>query len=426
MNVDGMLFCIIFMLRTCLGLVNFLMLADLLFKPKESVKKPLNLLVITLIASAFTLLTEHLLSVNVYYVMALVLVSWLYIEFVMVHFTGKRAQKLVIGGSYLLFNFYSGFLLLMFVQSIFGETLARQLMDRGWLVDDLLKVALFFLLLYVKKQRVKKEYDYPVHLIILSVFITANCLALAVLFLMKGELIILLPIAFLLLLFSSYLKLSKQAYKENYHYQVKEQKQQLMKEHYQKVDDFHDEIQQLHHKMTMQLLTMQKLIDRNEFSQMQTQLSGLIEENISIDYQWFTSHKEMNVLIGYKYRQAQAAGINFQSQINIPMSLAISEIDLISLVSNLLDNAIEACTYCLPEESWIKFQMAAQKQCLVIRVENSTDNVHQSFATRKSDKQQHGIGLKSVQRIVKKYNGELEYDWQKHSFSIEITLFMGF
>lgn len=426
MKIDGAFFPILIflVLKTCLCLVNFLLLADLLFKLKASMKKPLNLLVIALIALVYTLFTEYVLIVNVYDVIALLLISWLYIEMVMVHVTGKHSNKLLTGGIYLLFNFYSDFFLSMFVQSIFGESLTRQVIEGGWIVDDLLEIALFLLLLYVKRQRTKKDYDYPIHLIILSVFITVNSLVIALLFFLNGELTILLPIALLLLLFYSYLKLSKQAYKENYHYQVKEQKQQLITEHYQKIDSFHEEIQQLQHKMNVQLMTMQKQAERNEFPQMASQLAGMIEENISVESQWFTSHQEMNVLVGHKCRQAQAAGIKFQSKINIPMSLAISEIDLISLVSNLLDNAIEACSYCPPEDSWIKLQMVAQKQCLVIRVENSTDDQHQSFNTRKPDKQQHGIGLKSVQRIVKKYNGELEFDWEEHSFSIEITLFI--
>lgn len=431
MNVGGFFddYSILFslLLRTSLGLINFLLLADLFFKLKKSLKKPFSLVAMGITALVFTLFTEYLVnksSSNQYYWIVLFLISWIYIELVMAHFTGKRSHKLLAGGAYLLFHFYAASFLSMFLLSIFGKNFTHQFMDKGWIVDDLLEIVLFLLLLYVKRQRTKKDYDYPIHLIVLSVFITVNSLVIALLFFLNGELIILLPIALLLLLFYSYLKLSKQAYKENYHYQVKEQKQQLITEHYQKIDSFHEEIQQLQHKMNVQLMTMQKQAERNEFPQMASQLAGMIEENISVESQWFTSHKEMNVLVGHKCRQAQAAGIKFQSKINIPMSLAISEIDLISLVSNLLDNAIEACSYCPPEDSWIKLQMVAQKQCLVIRVENSTDDQHQSFSTRKQDKQQHGIGLKSVQRIVKKYNGELEFDWEEQSFSIEITLFI--
>lgn len=414
------------LLRSCLGLINFLLLAALLFKQKGGFKKPFSLIRIGITAFIFTLFTEYLFnrtSLNMYQVIMLLLISWIYIEVVMAQFAGKRSYKLATGGCYLLFCFYADSFLSLLILSIFGESFRHQFMGRGWIVDDLLEIALLLLLLYVNKQRTKKEYDYPIHLIVLSVFITANCVVIALLFLINGELIILLPIVFLLLLFFNYLKLSKQAFKENYHYQVKEQKQQLLKEHYKKIDGFHQEIQQLQHKMNIQLMTMQKQVERNEFPQMAMQLAGMIEENISVDYQWFTSHKEMNVLVGHKYRQAQAAGILFKGQINIPRSLTISEIDLISLVSNLLDNAIEACSYCSSGEAWINFQMAAQKQCLVIRMENSTDNTHQSFTTRKPDKQQHGIGLKSVQRIVKKYNGELDFEWQERSFSIEITLF---
>ena len=44
------------------------------------------------------------------------------------------------------------------------------------------------------------------------------------------------------------------------------------------------------------------------------------------------------------------------------------------------------------------------------------------FHTRKADKQNHGLGLLSVKQIAEKYNGDVRWESEKASFTLNINL----
>lgn len=67
--------------------------------------------------------------------------------------------------------------------------------------------------------------------------------------------------------------------------------------------------------------------------------------------------------------------------------------------------------------------MILQQQCLAIYCENGIDGKHKSFKTRKKESRNHGIGMSSIQRVVQKYDGELDYSWGENTFQIEMHLF---
>ena len=85
------------------------------------------------------------------------------------------------------------------------------------------------------------------------------------------------------------------------------------------------------------------------------------------------------------------------------------EYDLISLLGNLLDNAIEACAKCT--DPTIKLEIKNYKDYLSITVINSTAEPvlknNPELKTTKKDKELHGIGLSSIQSVVDKYSGDI-------------------
>ena len=90
----------------------------------------------------------------------------------------------------------------------------------------------------------------------------------------------------------------------------------------------------------------------------------------------------------------------------------IKEIDLIALISNLFDNAIEECKSIAKENSdtQIKFKMKNESNNILITIDNSTTKkeILEKGVTTKSDKYAHGVGLEIVEEITKRYNGKME------------------
>ena len=103
--------------------------------------------------------------------------------------------------------------------------------------------------------------------------------------------------------------------------------------------------------------------------------------------------------------------------------------DLTSLFCNLLDNAIEACTDV--PDSYIEISITSKQKTdiTLINIINSCRtrpdfNKYGHPISRKKNKWKHGLGLKSVNRIVNKYDGDMKmyFDEEKLAFHTIIML----
>jgi len=101
--------------------------------------------------------------------------------------------------------------------------------------------------------------------------------------------------------------------------------------------------------------------------------------------------------------------------------MKFEEKDIASLLGNILDNAIETCQKCQAKRV-IKLQLLYYNQALVLKSENSTDGLVRDLRTRKKNQAEHGLGMKGVQVIVDRYNGDWDYDIEDKYFRIEVTL----
>lgn len=97
-----------------------------------------------------------------------------------------------------------------------------------------------------------------------------------------------------------------------------------------------------------------------------------------------------------------------------------------ALLANLLDNAIEACEKIDEEKRRISLKIKRVNDMLFIWSENSMKEIGKErsnfFQTNKENKILHGLGMKSIDNVVKKYDGHKEYGIQKDRFQIYISI----
>ncbi len=107
---------------------------------------------------------------------------------------------------------------------------------------------------------------------------------------------------------------------------------------------------------------------------------------------------------------------NTQLHIDLKMKeeIPINPIDLTTILSNLLNNALEACIKLPEGDRQIWFYLKHERGVLNVRVKNTynpdaVDIQDGKAHTTKEDKSAHGIGLKRIQQTVEKYNGTFSY-----------------
>lgn len=125
--------------------------------------------------------------------------------------------------------------------------------------------------------------------------------------------------------------------------------------------------------------------------------------------------------------QAKEQQIKVEIDGSLPVKTRMSEFDLCTILSNLLTNAIEACEK-VNESSGrnIIILTEAYNEQIFISVKNTiVGNIlvkGNHLITTKEDKKNHGIGSGNVENTVKKYDGIIEYQYDKNWFIVEVII----
>ncbi|MFQ9514241.1 MAG: sensor histidine kinase [Eubacterium sp.] len=134
----------------------------------------------------------------------------------------------------------------------------------------------------------------------------------------------------------------------------------------------------------------------------------LIKENQLLNQKMFyvkTGNSVVDAIINTKQNLAEQKGIVFTVNVSIPEECKVNDIDMASMLGNLIDNAIEACSN--QNNSYIDVTIKEEKQILLIKISNIYKGIlPEQMQSTKKDRLFHGIGIKSVKSIVEKYNGE--------------------
>lgn len=116
--------------------------------------------------------------------------------------------------------------------------------------------------------------------------------------------------------------------------------------------------------------------------------------------------------------------VNLKLDINIPQSVNIEAYDIITILGNLLDNAITATKKS--KEKILELKINYKFDSLIILIDNSYDGnliiEDGKFKTTKLFSENHGLGLKSIETIVEKYDGEIQIEHTNNIFSVSIII----
>ena len=117
-----------------------------------------------------------------------------------------------------------------------------------------------------------------------------------------------------------------------------------------------------------------------------------------------TNHAIVNSVLNQKFKYAKGKGIPIIVKINDLEHLKMEDEDIVTLLANLLDNAIEAVDKIEGRENRIKFRMIYKDERLNICVRNpivdSICEVDGRMITTKKDKRIHGIGMRNIKNVV--------------------------
>lgn len=195
---------------------------------------------------------------------------------------------------------------------------------------------------------------------------------------------------------------------------------------YQYMESVYGEQRKKVHDFKNSMECIHGLLKSKRYEEAQEYLGQMTENWIEeIDY-INTNHPIVDSVINQKFKQSKRKGIPLLLSFNDLGNLKMEEEDIVVLLGNLLDNAIEACEKVEINPKWIKVRFLVQKENIIISVRNPVSELIQmensKIISTKNNKEDHGIGLKNIQSVVDKYEGESIYSCNDGFFTYTIEI----
>ena len=103
--------------------------------------------------------------------------------------------------------------------------------------------------------------------------------------------------------------------------------------------------------------------------------------------------------------------------------LTLSDTELCTLLSNGIENAINAASRCEKENRWVEIDFSTHKSNMLISIKNSyIGEVEIEDGLPVSDQPFHGLGVKSISSIVDRHNGMYSFDAKDGQFTMRVIL----
>ena len=195
-------------------------------------------------------------------------------------------------------------------------------------------------------------------------------------------------------------------------------------DYYEKVEESQNQIRRLYHDMNNHLYNIQMMNKSSEDASdyivsLQNELKEARKTRVS-------GNSLFDIIVDEKMNICKNKGIEFDIDADSKNTGFIKNIDMSSILANILDNAIEACDKMTSNKKYIKLTSMWADDMFVIICENSKENevkkIGDRFITDKLNKSEHGIGIKSVEKSVKNYDGNMMIFCDDSLFKVKIMI----
>ena len=194
-------------------------------------------------------------------------------------------------------------------------------------------------------------------------------------------------------------------------YEVLRERYYVQEKSVKEIKDMYNQLQKIRHDTKHHLNVILSFLNNGKYEEIKDYLEQYVSSHDFLHNKIiFCNNDILNYIINSRIIHMEKEKIEFRYNLCENVD-GVKEVDLNIVLSNLLDNAIEACEKESCEKKEIYLSLHKRAGYLVIIVENTfygSIKYLQQSCTSKDDKKNHGYGLASVKDILEKYNGRLQ------------------
>lgn len=209
-----------------------------------------------------------------------------------------------------------------------------------------------------------------------------------------------------------------------------EMQKELLEQNYTAVNRAYSQNARLFHDFHRHLEVLRQLAGKYHAPELSRYIDSIISPVQNISSMVWTGNQTVDYILNSRHAKAEESGIHMEMNIEYPYNTNIKANDLCTILSNLLDNALEAAA-AMPADNApcgcsINLTIRRIHNILVIKLKNSSPKPSYTpegeLSTAKKGLLLHGWGMKNIESTVQKYDGVIQTSYSGHIFQTTITM----
>lgn len=204
-----------------------------------------------------------------------------------------------------------------------------------------------------------------------------------------------------------------------------EKRIEIQKESYNQISEQMNNTKRLRHDMKQHIYVMESFLNKGEYKNLSDYLSSYKSSFDVLETEIFCNNPTINALLHYYCVCAKKNSIKFKVSVSANKDIPVCDTDLSIIFGNLIENALEACARQSQSKKAISIYGTADENKLMFCIKNTFDkNIllkEGKFLSSKRD--DYGIGIESVKKVIKKYNGVIDINYNNVEFKVSVGIF---
>ena len=196
----------------------------------------------------------------------------------------------------------------------------------------------------------------------------------------------------------------------------------------EQVHDDYEKVRQFRHDFRHHIAAMEGLVYGGEYSELEKYMGQLSQKDKELNQERirYTGNFMVDSIIFGITREQKFEKVDFQFNGGLPSNLGVKDIDICGVLANALENAMEACLKGNDRKAVI-MKAGCYENMISFQIKNTYDSSRykalaggEFYSSKEGDG--HGYGIQNMERVVKSYNGKMEYNVDPEWVTVDIFL----
>ena len=176
------------------------------------------------------------------------------------------------------------------------------------------------------------------------------------------------------------------------------------------------------HDIKKHMTALVILLEQKKYSEMEDYLND-VRDILKTEIIYNTGNSIADYIINANIREIMDKGpLDVQIIGKFKRDISINNTDICVILANIFDNVKDAILKYQGKRI-LQVEIRNYRERIYITVKNSSPKRnYQEGRSTKSDKENHGYGMKNVHQVVEKYHGSMETKWENDMFITSIEL----